>query len=196
MPFLRVPLSIALVLFVPGYCLTAAVFPRRADLTRVQRIGLSIALSIASMALLILLLDALPWRLQPWALILGGYALIGGLGNARPASPVGSASSMSPTGSISGPRGIEARPAREPRSPGLLGHGDTPFVVLVGGWHGRHAAAARPLHDRVLGDRPRRAHRRICIPSGNRWCRRSDARRRQPGVFYDPLPSGGLGSRE
>jgi uncharacterized membrane protein len=132
MPFLRVPLSIALVLFVPGYCLTAAVFPRRADLTGVQRIGLSIALSIASMALLILLLDALPWRLQPWALILGGYALIGGLAMLALLRRWGLPADES-TGSIAWPRASRHGPPVSQDRQGYWAMAILLFVVLVAG---------------------------------------------------------------
>src|SRR5262249_44282208 len=44
-PFLRVPLGLLAVLFLPGYSLTAAMFPRRADFDAVERIGLGFALS-------------------------------------------------------------------------------------------------------------------------------------------------------
>ena len=76
---LQVPLGLALVLFVPGYCLTAALFPRADHLSAVERVGLSIALSIASIAVLTLVLDASPWGLQPAVLVLGEYVVVAAL---------------------------------------------------------------------------------------------------------------------
>jgi uncharacterized membrane protein len=83
-PLLRVPLGLALALLAPGYCLTAALFPRRDDLDGVARITLSFGLSIAVLPALALLLSALPWGIQPqpmaislavWMLLLCGVAL-------------------------------------------------------------------------------------------------------------------------
>jgi len=74
---LRILLGLAYVLFVPGYCLTAALFPRVDDLNRVERLGLSIGLSVASIPILVLVLDWLPWGLHLWPILLGEFGTIG-----------------------------------------------------------------------------------------------------------------------
>jgi len=63
----RVPLGLAMVLFVPGYSLIAALFPRRDDLDGIERVALSFGLSIAVVPLIGLLLNYTPWgiRLTP-----------------------------------------------------------------------------------------------------------------------------------
>ena len=68
---LRVPLGFAYVLFMPGYLLQSALFPRRADLDGVERFGLSLGLSVAIIPLLALLLDRLPWGLRLLPVVIG-----------------------------------------------------------------------------------------------------------------------------
>lgn len=63
---LRVPPGLAGALFVPGYVLTSALFPRRDDLDLPARLGLSLGLSLALLPFLALLLDRLPWGIRPW----------------------------------------------------------------------------------------------------------------------------------
>lgn len=75
---LRAPAGLVLVLLAPGYALQAALFPRRADLDGVARLGLSFGLSVALLPLLALLLDALPWGIRPWPMALALTAWIGG----------------------------------------------------------------------------------------------------------------------
>ena len=75
LPFLQVPVGLALVLFVPGYFITATLLPRKTDLTPAERVGLSIALSIATVGVLAAVLGALPVGLQPRALISAVYAV-------------------------------------------------------------------------------------------------------------------------
>jgi uncharacterized membrane protein len=72
----RVPLALAFVLFVPGYLLQAALFPRWGDLKTVERVGLSIGLSVALVPLLALLLDRLPWGLRPVPIVAGQGLLV------------------------------------------------------------------------------------------------------------------------
>lgn len=67
----RLPLGLAYVLFVPGYCLAAALFPAAGDLDGVERAGLSLGLSVAWVSVLALILDRLPWGLRLWPLLLG-----------------------------------------------------------------------------------------------------------------------------
>jgi uncharacterized membrane protein len=64
---LRVPLGLLMVLFVPGYVLIAALFPRKDDLDGIERVALSFGLSIAVVPLIGLGLNYTPWgiRLTP-----------------------------------------------------------------------------------------------------------------------------------
>jgi uncharacterized membrane protein len=69
-PFLepaRVGLGLVFVLFLPGYVLVAALYPRKDDLDLVERLALSLGLSIAVVPLIGLALNYSPWgiRLDP-----------------------------------------------------------------------------------------------------------------------------------
>ena len=63
----RIGLGLIFVLFVPGYVLVAALFPRKDDLDLVERLALSLGLSIAVVPLVGLALNYSPWgiRLNP-----------------------------------------------------------------------------------------------------------------------------------
>jgi uncharacterized membrane protein len=63
----RIGLSLVFVLFLPGYVLVAALYPRKGDLDFVERLALSLALSIAVVPLIGLGLNYSPWgiRLSP-----------------------------------------------------------------------------------------------------------------------------------
>ncbi|NYB52797.1 MAG: DUF1616 domain-containing protein [Methanobacteriaceae archaeon] len=65
--FIRTILGILLVLFIPGYALIAALFPKRDDLDGIERAALSFGLSIAVTPLIGLALNYTPWgiRLDP-----------------------------------------------------------------------------------------------------------------------------------
>jgi len=64
---LRILLGVAMVLFVPGYALIAALFPAKGDLDGIERVALSFGLSIAVVPLIGLALNYTPWgiRLDP-----------------------------------------------------------------------------------------------------------------------------------
>jgi uncharacterized membrane protein len=73
---IRLVLGFVYVLYVPGYCLQAALFPRRDDLDNIERFGLSLGLSVAIVPLLALILDQLPWGLFLWPIVLGQLIVI------------------------------------------------------------------------------------------------------------------------
>ncbi len=64
---LRIILGLLLVLFFPGYTLIAALFPKKDDLSGIERVALSFGLSIAVVPLIGLILNYTPWgiRLYP-----------------------------------------------------------------------------------------------------------------------------------
>ena len=64
---IRIVLALPVVLFIPGYCLIAALFPGRADIDLIERVALSFGLSIAVVPLIGLGLNYTPWgiRLDP-----------------------------------------------------------------------------------------------------------------------------------
>jgi uncharacterized membrane protein len=66
---LRLFLGLAFVLFVPGYALQVALFPRPDALEGPERLALSLGLSVAVVPPLALLLDALPWGIRLWPIV-------------------------------------------------------------------------------------------------------------------------------
>jgi uncharacterized membrane protein len=68
---LHLLLGVFYALFAPGYALTAALFPHGEDLDQIERLGLSIGLSVAWLPLLALILDRLAWGLRLWPILLG-----------------------------------------------------------------------------------------------------------------------------
>ena len=67
----RVLLGLLLVLFLPGYSLVAALFPRKGDLDGIARIALSFGLSIAVVPLLGLALNYTPLGIRLVPVLLG-----------------------------------------------------------------------------------------------------------------------------
>lgn len=65
-PF-RIIFALPVVMFIPGYCLTAALFPGNDDLDGIERIALSVGLSIAIVPMIGLALNYTVWgiRLDP-----------------------------------------------------------------------------------------------------------------------------------
>jgi uncharacterized membrane protein len=74
---IRIPLGLLMVLFVPGYALIAALFPKKADLDGIERVALSFGLSIAVVPLIGLGLNYTPWgiRLTPVAVSLAIFTI-------------------------------------------------------------------------------------------------------------------------
>ncbi|MGB0385511.1 MAG: DUF1616 domain-containing protein [Ardenticatenaceae bacterium] len=73
---LRLVLGLLYILYMPGYCLTAAFFPRADELDSIERTGVSLGLSIALVPLLALLLDWLPTGLRLWPILLTECAVM------------------------------------------------------------------------------------------------------------------------
>ncbi len=75
---LRVVLSLPLLLFIPGYCVVAALFPKTSDLSGIERSVLSFGLSIAVVPLIGLILNFTPWgiRLEPIILSVSLFTLV------------------------------------------------------------------------------------------------------------------------
>ena len=73
----RIILGLPLVLFLPGYSLIAALFPRKDDLDGIERIALSFGLSIAITPLLGLALNYTPFgiRLSPVLIVLSVFTI-------------------------------------------------------------------------------------------------------------------------
>ncbi|MBN1235721.1 MAG: DUF1616 domain-containing protein [Methanotrichaceae archaeon] len=73
----RIPLGLLMVLFVPGYSLIAALFPKKADLEGIERTALSFGLSIAVVPLIGLGLNYTPWgiRLTPVVISLAIFTI-------------------------------------------------------------------------------------------------------------------------
>lgn len=69
LPMLRLLLGLAFVLFVPGYTLQAALFPRADELDGPERLALSFGLSIAVVPPIALILDKLPWGIRLWPVV-------------------------------------------------------------------------------------------------------------------------------
>lgn len=60
----RVVLGLPYVLFFPGYCLIAALFPAKNDLDGIERVALSFGLSVAVTPLIGLVLNYTPWGIR------------------------------------------------------------------------------------------------------------------------------------
>jgi uncharacterized membrane protein len=73
----RVVLCLPLILFLPGYCLIAALFAKEGDIDLIERIALSFGLSIAVVPLIGLGLNFTPWgiRLDPIVISLTIFTL-------------------------------------------------------------------------------------------------------------------------
>lgn len=80
-PPLRIALGFIFMLLAPGYALTAALFPRRTDVDAVERLLLTLGLSVITVPLLGFLLNYTPWgiRLLPMTVGLNAFTLVASL---------------------------------------------------------------------------------------------------------------------
>jgi uncharacterized membrane protein len=67
---LRIVLGFLFAIFFPGYTLLSALFPRRDTLRGLERIALSLGLSIAIVPLIGLVLNYTPWGIRPYPIII------------------------------------------------------------------------------------------------------------------------------
>lgn len=74
----RIVLGLVLVLFFPGYTLISALYPRREQLTGIERVALGLGLSLALVPLLGVALNFTPWgiRLTPVLVTLSLWTLV------------------------------------------------------------------------------------------------------------------------
>jgi uncharacterized membrane protein len=88
---LRVPIGLVAGLLLPGYCLSRVLFPSDHDLTKTERISLSVAISIGTLVILALLLQYSPLGFTASALVLSlnGITLLANLAwlTRQPTSP-------------------------------------------------------------------------------------------------------------
>jgi uncharacterized membrane protein len=73
----RVVLGIPFVLFFPGYALISALYPRREDLDGIERLALSLGLSLAVVPLIGLVLNYTPWGIRLTPILTGLTLFIG-----------------------------------------------------------------------------------------------------------------------
>ena len=75
---LRFLLSLPVILFIPGYCVIMALFPRAGDLELIERIVLSICVSLAVVPLIGLGLNFTPWgiRLDPIVIAITAFTVV------------------------------------------------------------------------------------------------------------------------
>lgn len=72
----RQGLGMLYILYVPGYCLAAALFPFTNDLDGMERTALSLGLSLAVVPILALVLNQLPGGLRLWPILTSECAII------------------------------------------------------------------------------------------------------------------------
>ena len=75
---IRVALVLPVILFIPGYCLISALFPKEGDIDLMTRIALSIGVSVAVVPLIGLGLNFTPWgiRLDPIVISLTLFTMV------------------------------------------------------------------------------------------------------------------------
>ncbi len=76
---LRIALGLVFVLFFPGYTLIAALFPKKGSLDGMERLALSLGLSIAVVSLIGLILNYTPWGIRLYPILISLLLLIIGM---------------------------------------------------------------------------------------------------------------------
>jgi uncharacterized membrane protein len=74
---LRLALGLVYTLFIPGYVLQRALFPRVKDLDGTERAAFSFILSVAVLAVIALVLNYLPWGIHLWPIVISIGIFIG-----------------------------------------------------------------------------------------------------------------------
>jgi len=72
--FLRIILGLPFILLFPGYTVIAALYPRKSDLGGVERLGLSLALSLATVAFIGLILNLTPQGIRLYPALISSSA--------------------------------------------------------------------------------------------------------------------------
>jgi uncharacterized membrane protein len=72
---LRIILGVPFILFFPGYTLTSAMFPKKTDLGGIERLTLSISLSLALVPLIGLVLNYTAWGIRLYPIIASIFVL-------------------------------------------------------------------------------------------------------------------------
>ena len=67
----RIAFAIPFVIFIPGYCLIAALYPRKDSLDNIERLALSFGTSIAVVPLIGLVLNYTPWGIRLVPILVG-----------------------------------------------------------------------------------------------------------------------------
>jgi uncharacterized membrane protein len=74
--FIRILIGVPFILFFPGYTLVCALFPRRQELDEIERIALSIGLSIAVVPLIGLMLNYTPFGIRLYPVLVSLFMLM------------------------------------------------------------------------------------------------------------------------
>ncbi|RLI70168.1 hypothetical protein DRO97_11110, partial [Archaeoglobales archaeon] len=73
--FLRIAFSLPLLLFIPGYVLICAMFPKKQELSLIERFTLSIGISIAIFVFDGFAISVTPWRFRPFSIVVSLSAI-------------------------------------------------------------------------------------------------------------------------
>ncbi len=73
--FFRIPFSLPLLLFIPGYMLIAAMFPKKDELSAIERFTLSIGLAVAIYVFDGFAISVTPWRFRPNSIVVSLSAI-------------------------------------------------------------------------------------------------------------------------
>jgi len=137
---LRVAMGVPFVLLFPGYALVCALFPKKADLEGVERLALSIGLSLAVVPLIGLVLNYTPWgiRLFPTLLSLFLFTFSMSLATAYRRKTLPAGDRFAPSFSTNVPRWRTMSKFDKLVSGGLIAG-----IVLAGGLTGYFASQPR-----------------------------------------------------